>query len=135
VPIGAQVGVVAALFVAALVVLWTTDALVVGRERRRSEAKAMLDRAGQDPANAGREAIAQAGDFLDFHDEESRATLDRRLSAEAATSLAPYNGIDSGYWVVSLESFLGAVLLPDKARADPPDMGTGAGRVTIAESD
>ena len=54
VPVGVQVGVVAALFVAALVVLWMTGASVVAREHRRSEAKSMLDRAGEDLAAQGR---------------------------------------------------------------------------------
>jgi hypothetical protein len=59
VPIAIQVGVVAALFIAALAVLWMTGASLVSRERRRSEAKATLDRAGQDLAAGGRGIIAQ----------------------------------------------------------------------------
>ena len=43
VPLGVQVGAVAALFVAALVALWATGASVVARERRRSEAKNLLE--------------------------------------------------------------------------------------------
>ena len=73
----------------------------------------MLDRAAQDLAASGIENIAQAGDFLDFRDEESRTMLDRKLFAEAATSLSRYKGIEGGYWVVSFKSFLGAVLLKD----------------------
>jgi two-component system, NtrC family, sensor histidine kinase HydH len=52
-PISVQVGVVAALFIAALVALWTTGASVVARERRRSEAKGMLVGAGDDLAARG----------------------------------------------------------------------------------
>jgi two-component system, NtrC family, sensor histidine kinase HydH len=117
VPIRIQFGLVAAMFLAALSVLWTTGASVVGRERRRSEARALLDRAGKDLAATGRDTMAQWGDFLAFHDEASRAALDRKLSAQAATSLARYNGIEGGYWVVSFKSFLGAVLLTDNHRA------------------
>ena len=43
VPLGVQVGAVAALFVAALVALWATGASVVAQERRRSEAKNLLN--------------------------------------------------------------------------------------------
>jgi hypothetical protein len=42
-PVGVQVGIVAALFVAALLALWTTGAMVVARERRRADAKTLLD--------------------------------------------------------------------------------------------
>ena len=66
VPLGVQVGMVAALFAASLVVLWTTGASVVARERRRSEAKYLLDRAGNELAARGREIIARAGDFPTF---------------------------------------------------------------------
>jgi signal transduction histidine kinase len=125
VPIAIQVGVVAALFVAALAVLWTTGAEVVGRERRRSEAKAMLDRAGKDLVASGREIIAQEGDFLNFHGEESRVALDRKLAAAAAKSLGRYSGIEGGFWVVSLESFAGAVLVMDNSQGHDVD-NTGA---------
>ena len=58
VPISVQIGVVAALFIAALVVLWITGASVVARERRRSDAKGMLEQAGDQLAARGRESIA-----------------------------------------------------------------------------
>ena len=87
VPISVQVGVVAALFIAALVVLWTTGASVVARERRRSEAKGMLERAGDELAARGREIIARAGEFPNFPEEQSRDELDRKLSAQAAPLL------------------------------------------------
>ena len=73
VPLGVQVGVVAALFVAALAALWTTGASVVARERRRSEAKSLLDRAGRDLDARGQEMIARAGEFPDFPDDPSRS--------------------------------------------------------------
>jgi signal transduction histidine kinase len=127
VPVGVQVSVVATLFVAALAVLWMTGASVVVRERRRSEAKEMLDRAGKDLAATGRDIIAQGGNFLDYPDEASRNTLDRRLSAPATALLSRYKGIEGGYWVVNFRSFLGAVLLPDSNRASMTDLtGTKA---------
>ena len=61
VPLGVQVGAVAALFVAALVVLWATGASVVARERRRSEAKNLLDLAGTNLADRGIQIIARVG--------------------------------------------------------------------------
>ena len=85
-----QVSMVAALFVAALMVLWTTGASVVARERRRSQAKDLLERAGNELAARGREIIARAGDFPDFPEEPSRAELDRKLSAKATVALANY---------------------------------------------
>jgi two-component system, NtrC family, sensor histidine kinase HydH len=113
IPISVQIGVVAALFIAALVVLWTTGALVVARERRRSEAKGMLEQAGDQLAARGRESIALGGGLLDYPDEQSRIRLDRELSAKAAGALAPYEGkdIEGGYLVLRFKSFLGTVLL------------------------
>ena len=80
VPLALQVSMVAALFVAALVVLWITGAAVVARERRRSQAKELLEHAGNDLATRGRELIARAGEFPDYPDEPSREELDRQLS-------------------------------------------------------
>jgi two-component system, NtrC family, sensor histidine kinase HydH len=118
VPISVQIGVVAALFIAALVILWTTGASVVARERRRSEAKGMLEQAGDQLAVLGRESIAQGGGLLDYPDEQSRIRLDRELSAKAATALAPYEGkgIEGGYLVLRFKSFMGTVLL----KTQPP---------------
>ncbi len=124
-PISVQIGVVAALFIAALVILWTTGASVVARERRRSEAKGMLEQAGDQLAATGRESIAQEGGLLDYPDEQSRSRLDQELSAQAAAALAPYEGkgIEGGYLVLRFKSFLGTVLL----KPQPPS--------TIASTD
>jgi two-component system sensor histidine kinase HydH len=119
VPLGAQVGVVAVLFAAALVVLWTTGASVVARERRRSEAKALLDRAGNDLASRGREIIARAGEFPDFPEESSRAVLDRELAGKAAAALAPHKDIEGGYLVLRFKSFLGTAA----SKHGPPGKG------------
>ncbi len=110
VPIGVQVGVVAALFVAALVVLWMTGARVVERERRRSEAKRLLDRAGKDLADRGRDAItARAGRFPEFPEESDRQQLDRTLTAAAEEVLSRHEGIQGGYFARDFDAFLGTV--------------------------
>jgi len=111
VPLGVQVGLVAALFAAALVVLWTTGASVVARERRRSEAKSLLDHAGNDLAARGREIIGGAGEFPDFPGEESRTELDHALSTMAAAALAHYNDVEGGYFVKRFNRFLGTAPL------------------------
>ncbi len=77
IPIPVQVGVVAALFVSALIVLWTTGASVVARERRRSEAKGLLEEIGNELAIRGRDIIAGAGEFPNFPEERSRDEVDR----------------------------------------------------------
>ncbi len=112
VPLALQVSMVAALFVAALIVLWTTGAAVVARERRRSQAKELLEHAGNDMAARGRELIARAGDFPDFPEEPSRQELDRQLSATTTQTLATFAGIDieGGYFVLRFKSFLGTAL-------------------------
>ena len=69
VPIGVQVGVVAALFVAALIVLWLTGASVLARERRRSEAKVLLERAGKRPGRAGPGHDRRAQEFPFYREE------------------------------------------------------------------
>ncbi|HZW32615.1 MAG TPA: ATP-binding protein [Isosphaeraceae bacterium] len=145
VPIGVQVGVVAALFVAALVVLWTTGASVVERERRRSVAKDLLDRAGKELAARGGPIIAQGGGFLDYPDDQSRAELDRKLSAEAATALGRYEGIEGGYLVLWFSSFLGTVLAkkdvpaqgnePAQPKAGPPARGRDESSLPPLEAD
>jgi two-component system sensor histidine kinase HydH len=117
VPLGVQVGVVAALFVAALAALWMTGASVVARERRRSEAKGLLDRAGRDLDARGQEIIARAGEFPDFPEDTSRVALDRDLSAQASAALAGYKDTEGGYLVLRFKSFLGTAALKGGARA------------------
>jgi two-component system sensor histidine kinase HydH len=111
IPISVQVGVVAALFIAALVVLWITGASVVARERRRADAKWMLEQAGDALAARGRDIIAGAGEFPNYPEEQSRDELDRTLSAQTAALLPRDQGIEGGYLVLRFKSFLGTVLL------------------------
>lgn len=128
VPISVQVSAVAALFVAALVALWTTGASVVAREHRRSEAKGILDRAGDELVARGRTIIAGAGEFPNFPEPQSREALDARLREQAAAVLARERGIEGGYLVLRMESFLGTVLLgqgPRRPGADEKAQRTG----------
>jgi two-component system, NtrC family, sensor histidine kinase HydH len=111
VPIGVQVGVVAALFVAALVVLWVTGASVVGREGRRSDAKGLLEKAGKALDERGRQFIAQVGQFPDFPDERARVDLDHNLFTQATAVLARSDGIEGGYWSSRFSCLLGTVIL------------------------
>ncbi len=109
-PVGVQVGIVAALFVAALLALWTTGALVVARERRRADAKALLDQAGAELADRGKEIMTRVGEFPDFPEETSRTKLDRELSAQVTRALAGREGVEGGYFVQRIRGFVG--LLP-----------------------
>ena len=80
---------VAALFVAALLALWTTGASVVAREHRRSEAKVLLDRAGDELAARGRGIIARAGEFPELSGSPSRGTSSIRALGSGRPRLSP----------------------------------------------
>jgi two-component system, NtrC family, sensor histidine kinase HydH len=143
VPLGIQVGVVAALFVAALMVLWATGASVVARERRRSEAKGLLDRAGEELASGGREIIARTGEFPDYPEEPSRDELDRELSAKATAAVARHEGTEGGYLVLRYKSFLGTATPGGKPaphanagkRSNTSAEGRGESRLPPLEAD
>ena len=136
---------VAALFFAALVALGTTVALLDARERRRSEAKEMLERAGDALAARGRDIIAGAGEFPNYPEEQSRDELDQKLSDQAAALLPHDGGIEGGYLVLRYKSFLGTVLLgagrgrnkADNApeRTEPRDQGRGESSLPPREAD
>jgi two-component system, NtrC family, sensor histidine kinase HydH len=146
VPIGVQVGVVAALFVAALLVLWTTGALVLRREQRRSAAKDLLTRAGRELDVQGRANIAQEG-FLEFPDRQARDALDRELSKKVARILSDYVGIEGGYLALRFKplgagaSFLGTVLSKDhpgdnaKNQSRPAEEGRDLSNLPPLEAD
>lgn len=119
-PLGVQVGVVAALFVAALLALWTTGASVVARERRRSEARELLNHAGEELAARGRQVVAEAGEFPDFPEEPSREELGLKLSARSKEALTKYEGVDGGYLVLRFKSFLGTTIHKGGSGADVP---------------
>jgi signal transduction histidine kinase len=120
-PIAAQVGLVAALFVAALVALWATGAGVVARERRRSEARDLLEKAGAQLVARGGTIMADARQFPDFPDEHSREELDHRLAEAAMATLSPHEGVEGGYLVLNFKSFLGTYLSKPGARREGSD--------------
>ena len=74
--------------------------------------------AGEDSPTEGLPIIARAGQFPDFPEEQSRAELDRELSAQAAAALAAHEGIEGGYLVDRFKSFLGTVALEAQAPED-----------------
>jgi signal transduction histidine kinase len=123
VPIVVQVGVVAALFVVALVVLWMTGASVVARERRRAQAEELLEKAGNRLAERGRAAIAGAGEFLFFTEDTSRTELDTTLRRNAEEALSGYRDLEGGYLVLNAGSFLGTFPSPP---APAPDLAGSA---------
>jgi signal transduction histidine kinase len=131
VPLTIQVGLVAAMFLAALIVLWITGASVVARERRRSEVKADLDRAGDELARRGREIIAETGEFPDYPEANSRDELDAFLASRSREVLSGSNGIEGGFFVVRYKGFLGTVRLGHAAADDEP--ATKSTRVSAAE--
>ena len=145
VPIGVQVGAVAALFVAALVVLWATGAMVVARERRRSDARELLEEAGKELDERGRRIIAGVVPFPDFPDEQARVELDHNLFYETSAVLSRHEGLEGGYWARRFLSLLGTVLLkphPAKAPAEgaeqpyrPPALGRGKAKLPELEAD
>src|SRR3954447_10511187 len=126
IPIGVQVGVVAALFVAAILVLWTTGASVVAREHRRAEAKGMLEQAGTELEARGRAILAEVRPFPESPEAQSREEVERKLSATASESLSRYEGIEGGYLVLRFKRLLGTYLLkngPASSRVGPAERG------------
>jgi len=142
-PLGVQVGVVAALFIAALVVLWTTGAQVVARERRRAEAKGQLSRAGEVLAVQGREIISRAGGFPYYPEDRVRSELDDQLSSRAASALAEFEGIEGGYFVLAFKSFFGTTptrgrqktIAPTSKTGEPTTRGRGESSLPPVEAD
>ncbi len=105
VPLGIQVGVVAALFVAALVVLWAAGASVVARERRRADAKNLLNLAGTRLAEQGTPIVARLRQFPDSPEEDSRTKLNHELSALVLATQADHQGIEGGYFIQRFKAF------------------------------
>jgi two-component system, NtrC family, sensor histidine kinase HydH len=143
IPIAVQVSMIAALFIAALIALWTTGAAVVARERRRADAKGMLERAGDELTTRGQNIIARAGEFPSFPEAQSRDELDSELSAQAAASLPHDRGIEGGYLVLRFKSFLGTHLLEEnssrksdeKVEPEPAKQGRGEASLPPREAD
>ena len=115
VPLGVQVGMVAALFVAALVVLWTTGASVVARSAAGRRPRACSTR-GRRPRAEG--AIHRPGGRVSRlpRGAVARRARPTQLSAKAARSLASYEGIEGGYLVLRFKSFLGTASSSGRSR-------------------
>lgn len=132
IPIGVQVGAVAALFLTALVVLLLTVTSVVARERRRAEAKVSLDRADDRLAEQGRAVIARAQAFPSYPEESDRLRLDQELKDRARMALSGYKGVEGGYEVEFYKSFMGTHLLhPVPPRGSPGEAPTAEIRPTV----
>jgi signal transduction histidine kinase len=121
VPQKVQIGLVVALFVAALGSLWTTDAQVDQREGRRSTTRAVLDRAGADLTSRGATILASAPRWPYEIGQRDWDELDHRLAREADAALRPLDGVEGGYYLRDYRKFLGTSLQtdPTKAAAKP----------------
>ncbi|WP_074315647.1 ATP-binding protein [Singulisphaera sp. GP187] len=119
IPLKWQIGVVVAFFVAALTSLWVTSTSVIDRERRRGSAKGVLDRAGEELAKRGTSVLVRAPRWPDYLDPADWDELDRDLSVQAAEALAPFDGVEGGYYVRDFNRFLGAAF-PSAPPPPPP---------------
>ncbi len=136
VPLAVQVGAVAALFIAALVVLWITGARVLARERRRAEAKNLLRHAGEALASQGGEIVARtegrSEGFPYYPENQALRELDHQLQSAAVSALREYEGIEGGYYVSRFQKFLGFARSrnkrPEAAKAKKTAKEPGADR-------
>jgi two-component system sensor histidine kinase HydH len=142
-PLGVQVGMVAALFIAALVVLWTTGVQVVARERRRAEAKSWLSEAGGRLAAGSGEVIRRAGGFPLYPEDRLQTELDRELTSRATKALQEFDGIEGGFFVLAFKGFFGTTpsrrskdaVEQQKPRDEPASRGRGESILPPAEAD
>jgi two-component system, NtrC family, sensor histidine kinase HydH len=118
VPLRLQIGVVVALFVAALATLWSTSASVVARERRRVSAGVDLSRGGEAMAERGGGLLSSAPREFDELDRDQWDDLDRRLGEQTAYALGPFDGVEGGYFLRDHKRFLGAAFPTEPDRAD-----------------
>jgi signal transduction histidine kinase len=107
VPLKVQIGLVVALFLAALLALWSTWASVVVREGRRSSTRAVLDRGGADLAVRGTRTLADAPRWPYAISQHDWDELDRGLAREADAALRPLEGVAGGYYLRDFRKFLG----------------------------
>ena len=121
VPISVQVGVVAALFVAALIALWTTGASVVARApslRGEGDSRPRGRRArrpGTRHHRQGRGVSQLSGTAV------ARCNSMTSSRTQAAAVLSRDRGIEGGYLVLRLKSFLGTVRFGDGPRQKRAD--------------
>ncbi len=108
VPLKIQVGVVVALFVAALASLWTTGASVMAREGRRASAGDILARAGNALTRRGEGLLATTPRGFEIVSPGEWDDLDRRLGEGATQALRAFDGVEGGYFLRDQKRFLGA---------------------------
>ena len=127
VPLAARIGAVAALFVAALATLWTTWASVVEREGRRTQAKSLLEQAGESLAARGKSVLASGRPrWPEYVNPNDRKALEEKLSDAAIAALTSFDAVEGGYYVADLSKFMGTSLLTgprkpsSKAEPRPP---------------
>jgi signal transduction histidine kinase len=103
--LGAQIGVVAALFIAALLALAVSWSTVVAREGRRASARDLLDQAGEGLAGRGRDLLRGLPEWPYPTDWER---LDQQLSLRSEAALRQFPEVEGGYYVRESRRFLGA---------------------------
>jgi signal transduction histidine kinase len=124
-----QIGAVVVLFVASLVMLWSTSTSVVAREGRRASAGAILSKAGIALADRGKDWLASApGEFDDLAREEWTA-LDQRLVLASQEALGGFDGVEGGYFLRDQKKFLGASFPTEPPRAASKSRSTREAQV------
>ncbi len=118
VPLAAQIGVVALLFVAALGTLAYTGLAAVGREGRRAEIERTLRRADAALDLRGRELLAAIPPWP-ATPRTGWGEIDRLLAAESAEAIGPFPGVEGGYFSREGHRFLGTVGPAADGRATP----------------
>jgi two-component system, NtrC family, sensor histidine kinase HydH len=120
VPLAARIGAVAALFVAALATLWTTWASVVEREGRRTQAKSLLDQAGESLASRGKLVLASGRPrWPEYVNPNDREALEDRLADAATSALRSFDAVEGGYYVADLSRFMGAAFPTEPRKGSP----------------
>jgi two-component system sensor histidine kinase HydH len=108
IPLSVQVGVVAVLFMASLIVLAYTGLSVLRREGRRESAERVLAAAGAALARQGRDDLASVPRFPTTLSMTEWEELNDRLGAKADAVLRVFEGVEGGYFVREGRRFLGA---------------------------
>lgn len=102
-----QVACTAALLVGSIVAIWRAGEDVVARDRRRADALVSLAKADDTLAIRGARGLDIVPEWPNSLESADWAALDEWLANEAAEALAAYPGIGGGYFVPSVERYLG----------------------------
>jgi len=97
--LAAQVGLVIALFAAALGTLWLTSSSVVGREERRASANDRLKRASDLLDALGRDVLAGVKPYPEYMEPEEWAAIDRELAEAARRFRERFPAVEGGYYI------------------------------------